>query len=533
MSHFHGGQKAGTGLLIAPGVVLTAAHVVVHDGSINKVRLRWKSDDPEFNETSGDQSNGFHDAVEQEVGDRGVIWSCQDLDLALVACTSPPNVPAISLSSEPVTNGMYCWAEAFPRIAEDSLEQSIWLKGNISDPDGSAEKSRCQFAASIDRRDPVDADEAEWSGASGASLVAEKNGRVVVYGVIVQENISFTSQLTVVPMSEALRGRGQGSLYSAWKSLLASNSEDWPDHDPDPATERGWIDRHCKRISAALERVSETAWAEILALEPSIGNHPKSAGDFEAATEQMTKLEPKTAQGVLSKVVNSLSNRGWYSDADRVRELLFELVPLHIDQDGRCFIAWMRQGDGKVSLSAVAGSPTKAEVLAAGLDGMAADFLDRKRGGHDPVGAARIPYPPREGLDHDGTAYIEQIGSFLEKEDNPLGLAQDVAGFVATEEYGPGASPNKRMARHLQRRRDLEGKRSYYLTVPASRMLNDYQRDRLLQALNSLMDLAPQIRVLALDIDPDILDNDDVEFGNINSAVPLAVQTAEGETNET
>jgi len=222
-------QSEGTGMLVASNLVLTANHVVNHDGATGPVRLRWKSKEEAYSGISGNRRNGYHDAI-NENGNRGIVWCDSDLDLALVRCNAPGDVIPVPLSDiEPADNKSWA-AEAYPKIGENHWEESRYLMGDHGSCDGGGPASRFTLIGHnrLKQRARNDQDEAdvtnfvEWSGASGAAVINLDNHLAKIVGVIVTEHCHFETTLEAVPICEALKDK---KFYSLVRENSESNRE--------------------------------------------------------------------------------------------------------------------------------------------------------------------------------------------------------------------------------------------------------------------------------------------------------------------
>ena len=218
-------QKEGSGLLVAPDLVLTARHVVVHDDAIGVVRLRWFSETDAFSATSGANNNGYHDAVEEDAN-RGVVWSHEELDLALIRCSAPSDVEPVPMCDSEQADVPQWYAECYPKIGESYWEESVELSGSAGACKGHDTNSRFTLASvnslKITGRDAllkVNDQVANWSGVSGSSVVVPGKSGCQVIGVVVTENIEFETMLYAVPICEALKVKKVLELVYANKPI--------------------------------------------------------------------------------------------------------------------------------------------------------------------------------------------------------------------------------------------------------------------------------------------------------------------------
>ena len=199
-------------MLVASNLVLTACHVVRHEEACGVVRLRWSSDNPHFSANSGNLNNGYHNAIEENDGDRGIVWFDEDLDLALIKCNAPNDIYPVQLCRAEQRSVPSWIAEAFPSIGPDSWKESVELSGSAGTCKGRERQSRFTLAGihqlKINRgnnplREKHDAN--NWSGVSGSSVVIEHGASFQIIGVIVTEYIGFETMLEAVPIHEALK----------------------------------------------------------------------------------------------------------------------------------------------------------------------------------------------------------------------------------------------------------------------------------------------------------------------------------------
>jgi tetratricopeptide (TPR) repeat protein len=178
--------RSGSGLIVGPGLILTAAHVVSAESRWLPVRVR----------TAG--ATGSHDGE--------VLWPPVpgDLDLALISIPNPPpEWPARAVrwgrftgrsGDRPVD------AAGYPEVVRDSSGREVHhLVGRVN-PQAGLERGRLRLEVSCEPASWADP-QSPWAGFSGAALMS---GDLVV-GVIVIDTPGFAHRvLTVVPVTALL-----------------------------------------------------------------------------------------------------------------------------------------------------------------------------------------------------------------------------------------------------------------------------------------------------------------------------------------
>ncbi|MGH3247667.1 MAG: tetratricopeptide repeat protein [Trebonia sp.] len=191
-----GSFACGSGYLIAPGLVLTAAHTVVIDGvPAAEVTVRFLRDTAKF---SG-----------------RVAWWCCDgpVDAALVEIAGSPEtvsvVPPVRWGRLTGTRGgVRCEAIGFPRAhrGPDEKRDSEDLTGTINP--GTRVKAR-QHDVLVDNWPEHDERVSAWSGISGAAVFCD----ALLTGILVVAPSAFASRrLTAVPVAEFLGHPGFSAL---------------------------------------------------------------------------------------------------------------------------------------------------------------------------------------------------------------------------------------------------------------------------------------------------------------------------------
>lgn len=235
-----GKYSVGTGVPVAPGLVLTARHVVVPDNAADTpVRVRfWHATEPEYRHDPDQDRSGYLDAIGQpDKGPdaaRGVVWSSAELDAALVAVSHPASVPIAYLSRiEPYNNADWL-SEGFPHGAwEDETPTPRRLSGKSHSriPNTARYQVDAHIAmAGAQAGRPI---QDGWSGASGASLFV--NGQIM--GILlarlpsgdarVLEAVSVQDMLKVPEFRDAL-GHTETPENSYKNELAAAMTEIGP-----------------------------------------------------------------------------------------------------------------------------------------------------------------------------------------------------------------------------------------------------------------------------------------------------------------
>ena len=188
--------ECGSGYLIAPGLVLTAAHTVVIDGvPAPEVNVRFLGD-------------------RAKVSGRVAWWCCDDpVDAALVEVAGSPEtvsgVPPVRWGRLTGTRGgLQCQAIGFPRSHRDpdGVRDSEHLTGTVNP--GTRVKAR-QHDVLLDDWPEHDTTASAWSGISGAAVFCGE----VLTGILVVAPPGFASRrLTAVPVAEFLGDPGFSAL---------------------------------------------------------------------------------------------------------------------------------------------------------------------------------------------------------------------------------------------------------------------------------------------------------------------------------
>ncbi|WP_150526767.1 S1 family peptidase [Roseibium sediminis] len=143
------GGGRGTGFPVAPGLIMTAGHVVAvvceveQRGQVfGEISLCWWYSNREdhghilqANEVT--QSYKPHRVADYQAGDRGVVWLDKDLDVALIACSDsllPADIAPVRLNEAIPNSGSQFTCVGFPRIAnrDGQKPRGIAVAGSIN-----------------------------------------------------------------------------------------------------------------------------------------------------------------------------------------------------------------------------------------------------------------------------------------------------------------------------------------------------------------------------------------------------------------
>lgn len=435
-------------MLVASNLVLTACHVVRHEEACGIVRLRWSSEDPHFSANSGDLSNGYHDAIEEDDGDRGVVWYDEGLDLALIKCNTPNDIVPVQLCRAEQGSGQSWFAEAFPNICESSWKESVELSGSAGACKGHGSQSRFTLAGlhqlKINRGNISSHEEHvanNWSGVSGASVVIERGEIFQIIGVIVTEFIGFETMLEAVPIHEALKD-------STFRKLL---NPDQSDHE-----------KYVHEIKKCLAELIDSPNGEGLVLEylsngvSGLRNPEKLdsiARDFAAChlNDGLYRLYT-----VFHKAAN-----GKLNSRTSAQECVYRLAcAFTVIASGQQICTEFRSDSEQTFLEMDCDSAAGVELGMASYDGRIAKFRERTDVGDLSSGKFSLEQQPEQGL---GKV------KYLLGEEIKLLNGEDLYNAVATAAGTRAPKAFLRTERRaFQKTEEYDRPPSYYLPYPVS-----------------------------------------------------------------
>lgn len=377
-----GMRETGSGILVARDLVLTARHVVLPQGCEGLVRLRFTSGDPDFDASSGEKGNGFHNAAED--GDGGVVWNCPKLDLALVKCKSPPDVCPISLAKGEPQDGKQCFSEAFPKISDEQFWKcSKSMFGELGSIKNTGRDSRFTLELKTERRNSKDLelDDPNWSGASGGPVVVlERDDQPRIIGVIISEDIDLNTSLDASPVSEVWKD-------ASFRNYFHCVGQDW----------------ECQRhVILALQGVIRNAGAK----EQFEGTF----GEVRMLEDTAAALPSMPIQDVLEKLIAIFDELENNQAAQRsVYRLACAIASASRDSP-------VSSGAGefvKNFFVVHASSKTGVAVATAQLDGKPVSLKRPKVDGDLPAGVDALEAVPEGGPEHEDVFDLNDIGSRL------------------------------------------------------------------------------------------------------------------------
>lgn len=256
-------------------------------------------------------------------------------------------------------------------------------------------------------------------------------------------------------------------------------------------------------LSEKLANLDEDIWREIAS---------KHATNIQVADRQraeklatwLMEQEPSDAYRFVNRVYGSFNKRNT-QDSDRmageVSGLMRVLAPTHLTEEEDLWVGWInsKHAEGKFSVTPLAGSALKAEILSAAADRRDVDTRNKRAPAELPAGTHRIDFPAVEGHDPGGQKQRDAIIRALQR-----GMGLDMASFQAQvqrqvqnqlyPEDQSGDIPLDELRVALESYQ--ESTASFYMTIPLD--LNQSDLTKLYELIGSLMEELPQIRVIAL-----------------------------------
>ena len=499
----HDRQKAGTGMLVASNLVLTACHVVRHEEVCGVVRLRWSSDNPDFSANSGNMSNGYHNAIEENEGDRGVVWYDEDLDLALIKCNAPNDIVPVQLCREVHGSGQPWFAEAFPAICESSWKESVELSGSAGTCKGRDRQSRFTLAGlhqlKINRGNSPPHKEHvanNWSGVSGASVVIERGASFQIIGVIVTEYIGFETMLEAAPIYEALKD-------STFKNRVHPNQFD---HE-----------KYVLEIKKCLVKLIDSPNGENLILD-HLSNGLSDLRDPKNLDSIAQGLADCPLDDGLARLYSIFDRAadGESNSRTNTQECVYRLAcAFTVVASGQQICTELRSDSQREFLEMVCDSAAGVEVGMASFDGRIAEFRERAEDGDLSSGKFSLEQQPEQGL--------RKVTSLLGKEVDRL-TGRDIfdAVGVAVGTRAPKAFLKTEQIA-FQKTAGYDRSPSYYLPYPVSDSTSREQARELSDQIDCpLLSIATyEPNLSASDEEEDI---DELRFGLFRKMLPIKIE---------
>jgi len=184
-------------------------------------------------------------------------------------------------------------------------------------------------------------------------------------------------------------------------------------------------------------------------------------------------------------------------------EIIYLIAASHLGEDEIRHVAWARLNPGKHHGEAVVGTGTRAELIAAGIDGEVPSFTSGGPG-EKPVGKFSIPIPPENGPDLNGKL-IGSLATYLNE-----GAASELSKFMAILADKIKESENVSVDRgedlfaeinsYLRSEREYsQDQRSRYVTIENSTTFDSATRRWIYDLANEILRTFPPLQVVLID----------------------------------
>lgn len=481
----------GTGVPVKRGIVLTARHVAVPDDAVaSPVRVRfWHAQEPDFRPDPATGDTGYRDACVDPAGDadaqRGVIWSCDQLDLALLSVNHPPSVGVARLGSvEPYRNADWD-AEGFPGSAwehNDLVARRFSGKSHTRFPN----QSRYQIDADVPHRSEDTRQNTEgWAGASGSALFV--NGAVM--GVLLARKPSGDDRvLSAVPIVDALKDPG-------FREKLGL-----------PDISAAQFEAKLAAIMARIQPLSKARLAAELQVDPSSSD--KDLAKALSAHDLETGFE----------LLEGLGSGAYALDEATISALAMHLALCHSVPDNLALVqAEMQKPEPDVQTCA-AGSYMGAEFLMAAAEARSPCFKSAQRDG-PPEGTYCLPVPPETGAADQPDLMLPDVAGRLGAD--LLFVENELAGQIRTVVDLNTTTENRRKILKFElehRAKKAQSNPSYYFVEGKDGAETESSRVAARARIKAIREEYPQLGVVY--IDPDKSMDDLMRYRSLLDLLP-------------
>lgn len=504
--HGAGESVAGTGCALADGWVLTCAHVVT----------TALSGTPEFSATpptgqlKAQSACGKTELILQVVelgwGPASASGAAQsDSDYAFLRVTDDKALDGLTIQNSLPNEGGPIWCAGFPN-------------GRFDEATGRLVRTQL---AGADCTLPIEREDS-WKreiigGFSGAPVFLRENMSAPIGMIVEREARPGDDRRAFMIPGPHLASR---FVKLQKDSNKGEDEEDWVQHHVSEEEKEAYGGAYCRLLGIALRTLNQQSLCALYGKFPGFSPSQDETANLERLSKHLIEWTKDDPCKRIRAVQRELGQQGRTENEAELGTVAFVVCAARISDDDHRYVAWTR-GGGR-SLRANAGSPTKAEILAAAIDRGNPEFLPRRVPGELPRGKMRIAYPPEVGTDPDGSAYLASIENFLQE---TLSLDHFIAGveerlneIVFGDAQGARAEGPDALANYLEVAYEDE-QRSCYLTVPAGVQLDDDSKLRLIQLLRKLMERLPRVHVIALD--REMIGSERSQYGPVTSAVPV------------
>src|SRR5271166_515360 len=364
--------NTGTGYPVGRDLILTARHVVEPPDRDPKspIQILW------YDYPDAGPDNGWY-----RLTDDCIVWKHQgDLDAALLRCPRPPEVRNFGLvSRERPHDGMKWSSAGFPAA---SLIDKVTHHASFGGKMFGMAQTPSHFE--LDVRVPP-AIEEDWRGASGMPICHE-NSRVIL-GVAKEVPRKFDGhRIHATP---------------TWKLLDDPNFRKAIGYDEQQARLDQFRRRLVQTLKSSPRAIAAIADQSGLADDQAA---PTNATE-EAVAAQLLGCHLADAVAGIRKAYDFIEDERKYGesaelkDAAEVLSGAVQLVAPCLYDDGVVAAIRAHGRDQDVTIFEVpCFFPTVAEIVMAGVDNRATEFLPRESEIHYPEGRRQLPAPPETGI---------------------------------------------------------------------------------------------------------------------------------------
>lgn len=361
-------------------------------------------------------------------------------------------------------------------------------------------------------------------GASGCGVFLKNTNKLI--GIVTGNFIGHDNREALA--IGAIHIRSALDELGVSEDPLSSQSDgapvDWREYEPDPVIQDAWREEFRGPITAQLRSIKPENRASITRIFEGFSPNTLENRWADEYFDYFLSSDPEISFKSVLIALTKLVNRREENDAETLRGVFRWLSAVKHGPTAEKFIAWAKTPDGTISFVPAAGSFTKTEALAAGIDEMPVDLLEQVAQGALTAGRYRIPFPPEAGPDPDGNQYLNEFIQFLSGQLDPEGFVNVISSWVSNDltEQAESDISRERLQSILQTRKGSD--RSFYLTVPGERMLDEHSLPRMIEVTRRVMELFPEIHVIAIDT---AKIGDDRE---VQAYLPLASATRRSQT---
>jgi len=209
---------------------------------------------------------------------------------------------------------------------------------------------------------------------------------------------------------------------------------------------------------------------------------------------------------ILRKAQVSLIRAGTLdtNDSKLLCEIIYLIAASRLGEDEMRHVAWARLNPGKHHGEAVVGTGTRAELIAAGIDGEVPSFISGGPG-EKPVGKFSIPIPPENGPDLNGKMLIGSLATYLNE-----GTASELSEFMSiladklkeseNVVVHPGEDLFSEINDYLRSEREYsQDQRSRYVTIANSTTFDGATKRWMYDLANEILRVFPPLQVVLID----------------------------------